>query len=145
MKVERKPDGMGASLIRPMVSSPTMPSLNFMITGCSGPALERFKAKVHLDTMTIEQEGDKLVCFFPSTDLDRVFGSLEIEAKNGWKTPDDTEVLAFDSAFFPHSPQSIQPMRQLRGQVAARLARKRVNLPPARALPKDIFGTGEKR
>ena len=145
MKDGRKPHAMGASLTRPLVPSSAVPFLNFIITGCTTPALESFKARVHLDRVTIAPEGDKLVCSFPSDQLDDVFGSLESEARKGWQAPDDTAVLAFASAFFPCSRESIQPMRQLRGQVAARLARKSRSLPPARALPRGIFGANEAR
>lgn len=117
-----------------------MPSLNIVITGCSEGAFRQFTTKTRLGSVTCRQKERKLVCTLPSGQLGEFYSTIKSEADKGWKNPDDEDTLAFDSAYFPKSEEEVQPVRQLRGRVAARLARKMAQLPPARAVPYNVFG-----
>jgi len=121
-----------------------MSSLSIVITGCTAPEFRTFKERAHLANVECEAVDHELVCTLPAEMLETMFLTLEQEAGKGWQNPDRHDTLAFDSAFFPSSAEALQPVRQLRGQVAARLARKREQLPPARALPGVILGAAEK-
>lgn len=119
-----------------------MPFHSIIITGCSLKSFEEF-ARTELQGVVEECRVDErdLVCRVPQSKLEYAFSRLKEEAKKGWENPDNEKALHFDSAFFPKSEEKLEPMRQLRGLIAARLARKKDNLPPAYATPGFVFGT----
>lgn len=119
-----------------------MPPHSIIITGCT---IERFRQFVasNMQNLDLKLETDErdVLCFVPSNNLEQAFARMMEESRKGWENPDSQDALGFDSAFFPYSEERLLPMRQLRGSVAARLARKRDSLPPAYATPGFVFGT----
>jgi hypothetical protein len=121
-----------------------MPDIRIILTGCDQEQLQRY-AKSHAAWGKVRLQaaphGHKLVCTLPAEQLQEFYGLLEAEALHGWQSPDDEDVLDFDSAYFPHNQSSFQPMRQLRGRTAALRSRRMNSLPAARAVPRIVFGT----
>lgn len=118
-----------------------MPSLNIILTGCNETKFQHF-AKAHAlgEEIQAKQRDDRLVCTLPVERMEDFYSVLKEEALHGWQNPKDENVLEFDSAYFPQNATSFQPMRQLRGKLAARLAVQMEELPPAHAVPLTVFG-----
>ena len=126
-------------------SSQAMSSLRIIVTGCRDAEFSAFlRSRPLLDQIECESSADrKLTCTLPEESMEPLFETLREQAERSWSDPDDDSVLAFDCAYFPNSLTKFQPMRQLRGRVAARMARQMKNLPPARAVPLTVFGPEE--
>ncbi|MGB3119123.1 MAG: hypothetical protein WBE58_09900 [Verrucomicrobiales bacterium] len=122
-----------------------MPSLRIIVTGCRDAEFSAFlRSRPSLGRIECESSADrKLTCTLPEESMEPFFETLREQAEKSWSDPDDDSLLAFDCAYFPNSLTQFQPMRQLRGRVAARMARQMKNLPPARAVPLTVFGPEE--
>lgn len=122
-----------------------MSAVHIVITGCAKHEFVSFqKRKQEFSKVKCTEDDAELHCELPPELLEPMFDELKAEAMRGWSQKPRRGVLAFDNAFFPASTTQMQPVRQLRGLLAARLARQKENLPPACCTPGLIFGTKRK-
>ncbi len=130
------------SRLLPRNHSSEMRHLRIIVTGCKDTEFSAFMQRVPaLGSIDCKRAVDrKLMCTIEADQLESFYDTLRKEAEKAWNNPDDESALAFDSAYFPVSSTVLQPMRQLRGRVAARMSRQMEGLPPARAVPLTVFG-----
>lgn len=77
----------------------------------------------------------------PPTILESIYGTVSAEAKKYWQNDATTnlKIVNFYSAYFPFDAEKNFPLRKINGAACKNLQDLMKNLPPASALPYNIF------